>query len=295
MRQCFSCKNRHSYERCSATCVGSTLVCGRHAKCRNIRFWHKENKQIEQAILRIQSVWRGHAIRKLLRLAGPGVLNRKVCHNEEELTTCVEKERQNPLDYFAINEKGTIWWFDQRTIFQWSHKNLEITNPYTRQPLSIEDRKRLRELYVLRLRRGKPAYHSPDAYPTTVVERRDLRWLRIAQILHEHDFTDLRHENFLSLNRGQIYGFVDLFLNDLRWWTHQVPGRSHSRQAQYLVWMQNMSKMFLLRRPEITQMSYELSGVLLSILNDCRMTHDICFYIVSAYLRVSMFVPMYGL
>lgn len=292
MRQCFSCKNRHSVERCSALCVGSTLVCGRHAKCKHIRFWHKENPRIEQSVLTIQSVWRGFSIRKWLRLAGPGVLNRKHCHNDEELTTCIEKERQHPLDYFSIDENGTIWWFDQRTMFQWSHRQLEITNPYTRQPLSVSDRRRLRELYMLRLRRGKSVYHSVDAFPGTLTERRDLRWLRIAQILHEYDFTDVRHENFLSLNRGQIYALTEMFLEDLRWWTFQVPGRSRSRQAQYLIWIRNLYKMFFLRRPDNAQMSYELAGHLLSILNDCRLTHDICFYIVSAYVRVSAFLPI---
>lgn len=292
MRQCFSCKNRHSYERCSAACVGSMLVCGRHAKCKNVRFWHKETPRIGRAILRIQAAWRGYALRRFLRLAGPGVLKRKLCHNDEELTTFMEKDKQDPLDYFSINENGTVWWFDQKTMFQWAHRQLEITNPYTRQPLKPEDRKRLRELYVLRLRQGKSPYHSSDAFPDTLVERRDLRWLRIAQILHENDFTDLRHENFLSLNRGQLYGFTELFLEDMRWWTHSVPGRAQSRQAQYLVWIRNLYKLFIVRRPDSTQMSCELAGHLLSILNDCRMTHEICFYIVSAYVRVNVLIPM---
>lgn len=295
MRQCFSCKNRHSVERCTASCVGSTLVCGRHAKCKHIRFWHRENPHIGRAILRLQSIWRGYALRKLLRLAGPGVLKRTLCHNEEELTTCVEKDKQNPLDYFAIDDNGTIWWFDQRTMFQWSHRQLEITNPYTRQPLSVEDRRRLRELYVLRLRQGRSAYHSNDAFPSDLIGRRDLRWLRIVQILREHDFADYHHENFLAMNRGQLYAFTELFLEDLRWWTFHVPGRAKSRQAHYLVWIRNLYKMFFLRRPETPQMSYELAGHLLSILNDCKMPYDICFYIVSAFVRVSSYVPVYGL
>lgn len=231
-------------------------------------------------------------LRKLLRLAGPGVLNRKLCHNDEELTTCIEKDRQYPLDYFAINENGTVWWFDQRTMFQWSHRQIDITNPYTRQPLSVPDRKRLRELYVLRLRRGERAYHSIDAYPNDIIGRRDLRWLRIVQILREHDFTDFHHEHFLSMNRGQLYAFTEFFQEDLRWWTFHVPGRAKSRQAQYLVWIRNLYKMFFLRRPDATQMSYELSGHLLSILNDCRIIHEMCFYIVSAFVRVSSAIPI---
>lgn len=291
MRQCFSCKNRYSVERCTAMCMGPALVCGRHAKCKNIRFWHKENPTIERAIFKIQALWRGYAIRKILYLAGPGVLKRSMCHNEEELTTCTEKDKQDPLDYFAIDENGTIWWFDQRTMFQWSHRQLEITNPYTRQPLSVADRRRLRELYVLRCRRGKTAYYNPHAY--TLTERRDLRWLRIVQILREYDFQDFHHENFLALNRGQLYAFTELFLEDMRWWTYQVPGRSKSRQARYFEWIRNLHKTFFLRRPELTQMSCELAGYLLSILNDCRLTYDICFYIVSAYVRVSSYVPVH--
>jgi hypothetical protein len=83
------------------------ILCGKHAKVKNLRLWKDVNNLDDKAVI-IQKVWRGHSVRDWLRIAGPGVLNRSVCHNDEELVTMDEKKSVNPFDYFAFEEGGKV-------------------------------------------------------------------------------------------------------------------------------------------------------------------------------------------
>ena len=127
-------------------------MCGKHAKAKNPRVWAEICRLDKNAVL-IQKIWRGYSVRWWLELAGPGVLKRSLCHNEEELVTLDEKTSTHPFDYFGFEENGNVYWFDVRSIAENSNMNIEPLNPYTREPLSMNTRKRLRHLCLRRYRK----------------------------------------------------------------------------------------------------------------------------------------------
>ena len=90
---CASCKNKTTLERCPSQAIKGLLFCGKHAKTKVKRLWADLNNGKKYAIL-LQKVWRGYFIRKRLKLAGEGVLNRKDCHNTEELVTLDDKTKR---------------------------------------------------------------------------------------------------------------------------------------------------------------------------------------------------------
>jgi len=95
-----------------------------------------------------------------LKLAGEGVLNRKDCHNTEELVTMDEKGKLHPLDYFSFREADKLWWFDVRSLYHILKRSPKPENPYTRQALSIETRRRLRDVCRIRKKLTIDNYHD---------------------------------------------------------------------------------------------------------------------------------------
>lgn len=254
------------------------LVCGRHARVKYPRLWFEENRQVLKSVILIQKIWRAFMIRNRLKLAGPGVLSRSKCHNDEELTTCVHKTKQHPFDYFAINEDGTIWWFDQRTMIQWAHKGQKVVNPYTRRELHKDDMRRLRELNYIRAKYDLGVYHNPSTAPMQTVDRRDLRWLRISQLLQEYDY-DLRSEHFCSMSIGQMIAFTNFMREDLCWWASQV---ASGRRKKYFFWITSIRQWSYTNE---FQMSADLAGIILAILIDFKRNEHICKMIFDAYTR----------
>ena len=92
-------------------------------------------------IIKIQKFFRGNLVRKLVKLYGPGLRNRKACTNE---TDFVSMDNLNEIPYnqfFSYKDvDGTIYGFDLTSIYNLICKpmninniNKEITNPYNRQ------------------------------------------------------------------------------------------------------------------------------------------------------------------
>jgi hypothetical protein len=92
------------------------------------------------------AVWRGYHVRKQWELHGPGVLDRRRCHNETEMATGEEAHEIPPESYFAFEEGGRVYWFHQASLRAWTADKLHPLNPYTRTPLTRETRQRLRML-----------------------------------------------------------------------------------------------------------------------------------------------------
>jgi len=276
---CTSCKNKTSMEQCTAKALKNLQFCGRHSKAKNPRLWHKIHATDKPAIL-IQKIWRGWMARYLLKLAGPGVLKRSLCHNEEDLVTCEEKTKQCPYDYFGFLEGGKVYWFDVRTIFEWSLEQLKPSNPYTKQELDLETRKRLKECCYYREVRKMPLFHDTviHASYTKVFQT---RWMLISQMLEEHLFLDFNPLYFVGLNRQQLWAFTHHLRDQLLVWAREHNGL-YSRRNVYYVWITAC-----LRRQTFeinTQMDTAkyLGGTLLKILKDCKNPYDICFKILSA-------------
>lgn len=247
------------------------------------RLWYEVNTWVIRAIVRVQAVWRGHSVRIRLALAGPGVLHRAECHNEDELTTCVSKTKQNPLDYFGVLEHGTLYWFDQRTMLQWAHANQYVLNPYTRQPLSVDALYRLRELSHKRSCSKRPLYHSPSVIPRTLPDRRDMRWLRVCQILQETSIRSLRFEHFASMGAEHIEYFLNFLREDVRWWAAQSQGR----RRKYYLWIATFR---LWSYHDETHMNCDLAGIVLAMLMDLKRNAPLADMIRDAYDRSSLVV-----
>jgi hypothetical protein len=247
---------------------------------KNPRMWKDVNKIDDKAIL-IQRVWRGFYIRDWLKQCGPGVLKRSVCHNDEELVTIEEKDRVNPLDYFAFEENKKIYWFDIKTISEICTTDLVPKNPYTREPLSIETRQRLRKLRKLRY-----FNNLENSYSKTIDVNKILsdRWLNICQIIEENGFFEMSPLFFTSLNRTQLLVFNEILLRDLIAWSAEHKDKTSKRHQCVIKF-----KMFIIRfkaQMDITKCHIMTSFVLINFLYNFTNNFDICYMIMSAMRRI---------
>jgi hypothetical protein len=255
-----------------------------------IRFWSDYNPIINRSIIRFQSLWRGYSVRYLLKLAGKGALSRGICHNDDEMVTSESKEDVHPFDYFSIEEEGKIWWFDQKTMIEWSQTQFHIKNPYTRKELSSSDSCRLRNLCYIRRKKKLDITHSNPKKNPGIEYLRDQRWLRVVQIIKECNFEfDIHPNHMIGMEYVDLQIFMNSILEDTRAWMYDSVGSvdpSLLRSKRY--------KLFLLIRSmrntmhtyrETDHLSHDIAGVLLSGLNDIRDPTDFVFFILSAGTR----------
>jgi hypothetical protein len=280
MSLCSSCKSKTSKERCSAKSVGDTLFCRRHVKVKVPRLWAVINN-VDPCAIMIQKVWRGYSVRNWIRLAGPGAINRTKCHNDEELFTLDGKMSVSPFSYFAFDEAGKIYWFDIRSLSQ--HCLKTMTNPYTRQPLTIENRKRLRKLSIMRHRRKLPYIHE-SSQQTDINQVITEIWTSISQIIEENGFFDVNPRTFSSLNRSQLYVFLLMISNDLKAWAVEHNSKYSSRH-KYFVWTWKILKLFTPATHPL-KIQFMVAKVLLNILYDGIAPYNVCFIIMSSLYRL---------
>lgn len=280
--KCGSCKNKRSDERCENKPLKGFLLCGKHIRCKNTRIWKDVNNLDCKAVL-IQKIWRGYVIRHWLKNAGPGVLNRSVCHNDEELVTLDEKTDIHPLDYFSFEEKGKVYWFDVRSISENSMLKVEPLNPYTREPLTIETRKRLRQICFQRHRRHLDNIHDVTR-KRTVDEIILSTWTHICQIMVENHFSDITPLYFTSLTKIRLSILNTIIQKDLVAWAAEHTSKQ-SRRHRYVFWMKRLLGEF---SPEVSskRLTFLTGLVLTTILNDCHNNYGICFIIMSALHRL---------
>lgn len=271
---CTALKNKKSTERCSAKALKNLTFCGKHAKSTNPKLWTSDKS--ESAIL-IQKIWRGWRIRNYFALAGPGVLKRSICNNSEDIVTF---DNIHPMNYFAFYEDGKIHCFDVRSIFQICVEKLNPENPYTRQAIDTNDRKRLKELCMLRERRSMPLVHD-QLYMSDRDKVFAMRWMMISQMIGENLFTDIEPIYLYGLNRTQLWQFTQLLRLQFLLWAkeHNNPD---SRRNTYYLWIHSA-----LRRQTYEELSGKdvalfLGGCLLKILKDCKQPYDVCFKILGA-------------
>lgn len=286
---CLACKNKSSLDRCERKALSHLAYCGTHMKCKKINQWALRHPAILRGIVRIQSRIRGILTRMPLRLAGVGVLKRSVCHNDDELITMESKSAVHPHDYFAVEESGKVYWFDQRTMIQWSQKELDIRNPYTRTILKKEDTCRLRKLWTFRQKRGMQLYHEGQRAPMTLVERRDNRWLRVAQIIREFGY-ELHHENFISLDIPQFAVFINGLTEDTRWMYFESHDPHLHRYHMLLKNIRNVVYTY----GSMTQLSSDIAGLILTIMYEIQDLEDFVFLVYGAYHRANEMALMEG-
>jgi hypothetical protein len=281
--RCLSCKNNQSIERCLQDSATNFMFCKMHMRAKCLRHWITFNPIIYTQICIIQALFRGFSIRNRLQLAGKGVLKRSLCHNDEEMVTMETKTEIHPFNYFSIEEDGNVWWFDQRSMIEWSQKALEIKNPFTRRTLKPEDATRLRLLYIIRKKKGIPFLHNEQTELPGVVAVRDLRWIRIVQILHEFGFAGTVHPNhFCSLTYTRLHLFLGSLIEDTRWWMSK-----NQKRLKYHTWLKSIRNTMGTYN-DLAHLSRDVAGILISIINDLRRPEDFVFFILSAVVRTEL-------
>lgn len=282
MELCVSCRNRTSVERCSNKPLKGLIFCGKHVKVRNPRLWKDLNNLDSRAIL-IQKAWRGWSVRTWLKLAGPGVLNRKICHNDEELVTLDDKKSVSPFDYFAFEEAGKVYWFDVRSLAQNSMTQVEPINPYTREPLTMDVRKRLRHMCIRRQRVKLHNVHDPHV-TRSIHEFISTNWIYVCQVIIENGFFDMSPLYFTSLNRSQLFIFISIIQKDLIAWASEHTNKD-SRRHRYQFWTRRLLSEYA-KGVDAVRLSYLTARVLITMLNDYPEPYSICFIIMSALHRL---------
>jgi hypothetical protein len=274
---CNSCKNKTSTERCNSRALKNLQFCGKHARSKHPRIWSAVNSTADKAIL-IQKLWRGWIARRYMYLAGPGVLKRSICHNTEDVITMEEKV--HPHDYFAFEEDGKIFWFDIKSIFQISIGTMKPQNPYTRQELSLETRKRLKENIYYREVRLLPLFYDP-LYLVNADKVIGMRWTMICQMIEENVFVEVDPMYFIALSRVQFWEFTAILRESLLLWA-QEHNTLHSRRTIYYIWMNSCWKRQTLEVDSTLNVANYLGRMILRMLKDSKQPYELCFKVLSA-------------
>jgi hypothetical protein len=234
------------------------------------------------AAFRIQKVWRRYRVQYRLRLQGIGILSRSKCHNEEDLVTCEESNRIHPGNYFSFEEEGKLYCFDFRTIYAWSLEKLKPTNPYTRKELTIETRKRLKEIAYLRSKTALGLFHDADR-PNDYEKVFEDHWILIGQYIEENLFEEINLGLLLNLNRTQFWLFSSYMCESLLIWASE---KKDTRRDLYYTWMRYCLRKQTLEIRGNTNVAYYVANTLLKILKDCKQPYEVCFQIMSARMRL---------
>jgi hypothetical protein len=259
------------------------LYCGLHVRVRNPRLWVVANK-VEEKIELIVKIWRGYIVRKRIRLAGPGVLNRKQCINDEDVGTFDEKNKVHPFDYFGFEEDGRMYWGDIKSMISILNSARIPLNPYTRNEISNEARRRLREIYKYRIRNKLQVdYDTLDINMVSAVTSR--RWLQVSQIIYEHELGNIDPQHFESLSRNELGDFITCILEDIHVWSHMHHRKPESKRYKYYTLIRyGISKFYDVISTQ--QYSYIISTILMHLLLDSKQDFDISFIILSSFYKL---------
>lgn len=279
--KCLSCKNKRSIERCPNSALSGIKFCGVHSKIKNVRLWIDMNN-IEPKVVLISKIWRGYSVRKCIKLAGPGILKRSQCNNADEIMSFEPIAKVSPSDYFGFEEKGKVYGFHICSILDILNRSKDPQNPYTREPLDMQTRKRLRELYGYRIRARLPTNHEDSKF-VGVENILANRWLQLSQIIEENGFYNLNPNMFLGLNKSQLYILLNMISNDMKTWASEHD--STSRRFLYCFWIKNILNKHSMSR-SVEEYSFYVSTILLTILYNSVEPYNIAFIIMSALYRL---------
>jgi hypothetical protein len=272
MATCASVARKGSTDQCPCRPLVGHTLCGVHARCKKVTLWATVNRDKLTAATRIQAIVRGWLLRNRLALAGPGVLRRRDLANDEDLETCVEASRQDPMTYFAFEEAGKVWWFDYATLWRWSQMSTVTVNPYTKVPLTPETRLRLRKVWSYRRRHGQ----NVPSDPLKFTDRLHARWTILCQIFADNGFGDVSPEYFVGLSRTNYILLFRLLRDDVQ---ASLPTQ---RGALTLIHRCLVSAWSLPPTQFVLQCSY----VLMAMLVHSRDPYPLAFCVLSALYRI---------
>lgn len=210
MIQCASVRKKGSTDQCTANALKNHNLCGRHARCKVPVLWTVANASKETSVCKIQALVRGWLLRKRLELGGPGILCRKNLANNEELMT--GDENIHPFDYFAYEEDGRIWWFSFNTIWRWCAQKESPDNPYTRNRIPTDVRKRIHAGWAYRQRHRIPLPEESNIFG----ERLRTRWTILSHIFEDYGYGDIPVNMFMRMTAAEFSYMFTLLHTDIR-------------------------------------------------------------------------------
>lgn len=275
MVRCASVRKKGSLLQCEANALRGHRLCGRHARCRNPVLWSTVHAERGVPLERAQAVARGWLVRRQLALAGPGVLNRKGLANDEDVFTYETKDRQHPLDYFAFEEGGRIWWFGFTGLWQWCARTHAPTNPYTKTPLSTETRQRLWDAWAIRLRLRLPLPEESPVYGDRLLHR----WNVLSQLFSSFGFEGVHPQTFVDFGKTEYVSMFILLKPDLE---VVFPATDPFRTRAVLLCLRNTNV-----TNALASAHYNLQAVytLLVLMSLHKHPYTMAFSILSALLR----------
>lgn len=212
MQRCGAVRRQGSTDPCPSNALRGHTLCGRHARMRAPTLWATVNQAHQSPLAKLQGWVRGHLLRRRLSLAGPGVLRRTNLANEEDFATCHELSRIHPLEYFEFEENGKTWGFVFESLWRWIIRSPTPVNPYTKVPLSIETRRRLREVWMSRFRKGVVRQPESD----NPAERTRYRWTVLCHHFADYGFAGTHPETFQEFTRLDLLSMFTLLERDIQ-------------------------------------------------------------------------------
>lgn len=209
---CASVKKKGAVEQCTAKAIFGHTLCGRHARCKNVRLWADIHTKQIPSLVRLQAVVRGWLARTRLARGGPGALRRGNCANDEDIVTCEDKERVHPFDYFGFEQNGKVWWFEFPTLWKWAIRSHEPANPYTKMPIDHDTLKRLHATWSYHYRHRLPVPDEPIVYGERVASR----WNVICQVFATYGFGSIDPRSFVRMSKMQYYTAFRMIHDDIR-------------------------------------------------------------------------------
>jgi hypothetical protein len=200
-------------------------------------------------------------------------LRRAGLSNDEDVFTCESKDRQHPLQYFAFEENGKVWWFDAMSLWTWMSRSPEPVNPFTKVPLTAETRRRLRAYW-----RQRTAWPLP-AEKGTFDQLMTYRWNLLTQVFRDNGFLDVSPQSFRAFTRQEVLSMFVLLHQDL---LIVLPEQDMYRERLLRLARRGMSI-----RPETTSEQYLLQAawLLLLMVMIPRDPYVVVFSILSAFYR----------
>jgi hypothetical protein len=211
MPQCASVKNKKSEDQCVSQALLGHTVCGVHARAKAVVLWADVNRDKIKRFTKVQALYRGWRVRRVLVWAGPGVLQRSTCVNDDDLVTCETKDKQHPFEYFGLLEGGKIWWFDFATAWEWFTRTVSPLNPYTKVAIDHADLTRMRKIHLYRRRHQMPVPPPPRVLSDNILRR----WTILSQIFRSFGFEDVHPQQFANLNHENIRVMFRFLMDDL--------------------------------------------------------------------------------
>jgi hypothetical protein len=270
MPQCTAVRNKKSELQCNANSILGYALCGVHARASNVRLWADVHKEKSKKIVKAQALWRGWCVRKVLLMAGPGVLRRANCVNDEDLVTFEEKTRQHPFEYFGIEEGGKLWWFDFATAWEWLTRSPAPTNPYTKNSIPYTDLSRLRKMHLYRRRHKWPVPAPPEDLKANIIRR----WTILSHVFRGYGFEDTHPEQFADLSRDNLRVAFRFLADDLNAMPRQNR-RMIAMTERGLAYTANSSATYIINTLNMMTImltdsqSYDIVFLLLSALYRC--------------------------